>query len=185
MCVYRCVHKTYVGCMHTCMHTEPTRTSMCMSVHACMNTGLYVLPVTCEVYTSVHMHVWTPQRVYTCKHTHSPWRFSVHEHPTHRSVSRCACMCAQRAHREEDFSDQAGDLGMLPSLLILPPVEQSDHSLPLACLFPLKVPGILPFRWDHSLPDSKQSRHAGATNTWNCDATPTRAPVVPHLLLRG
>lgn len=45
---------------------------MCMSVHACMNTGLYVLPVTCEVYTSVHMHVWTPQRVYTCKHTHSP-----------------------------------------------------------------------------------------------------------------
>ena len=144
MCVYRCVHKAYVGCMHTCLHTEPTRTSMCMSVHACVNTGLYLLlPVRC-IQVCTRMCGWTSQRVYTCKHTHSPRRFNVHEHPTHRSVSRCACMCAQRAHWEKDFSDQAGGLGMLPSLLILPPVEQSDHSLPLACLLPLKVP-FFPF----------------------------------------
>lgn len=145
MCVYKCVHRAYAGGMHPCTRTEPPRTSLGMPVHTCTNTGLYLLLLGRCMLVCTGM--CGPLRGgYTCKHTHSPQGFNVHEQLTHLSVSRCACMCTQRAHREVSFSEQAGDLGMLPSLLISPPIQQSGHPLPLARSLPLKALGILPFR---------------------------------------
>lgn len=127
-----------------CIHTEPSRAYMYMSVHTGMNSGLYLRAL--GRYIPVDTRVCGPSQAYTCKYIQLIEVYYARA----ANPSECVqCACVQRAHREPLFSELAGNLGMLPSLLIF--VPGATIRSPTACLPPLRgTLGILPFHWDHS-----------------------------------